>query len=223
MSTTECHSDFVSHPVGTVIGMADPASGLAPSLAYAADGEPRCAWCVGDPAYTDYHDTEWGFPVHDDRRLFEKLCLEGFQAGLSWLTILRKRDNFRRAFAGFDPAAVAAFGPADVDRLLGDAGIVRHRGKIEATINNAARYADLVAEVGSLAAHVWSYQPAATDQPSGPQSTTAESVALSKDLRRRGWAFVGPTTCYAFMQAMGLVNDHADGCVTRPLAQAARR
>jgi DNA-3-methyladenine glycosylase I len=192
-----------------------------------ADGRARCWWAASDTAYTDYHDSEWGFPVADDRRLFEKICLEGFQSGLSWLTILRKRDNFRRAFAGFDPAAVAAFGPGDVRRLVDDAGIVRHRGKIEATINNAQRYADLVAEFGSLAAYAWSYEP--TERPAVldhatllTMATTPESAAMSKDLRRRGWAFVGPTTVYAFMQAMGVVNDHVEGCIVRPLAEARR-
>lgn len=196
-------------------------------LDFGADGQPRCWWCVTDSAYSDYHDNEWGFPVADDRRLFEKICLEGFQAGLSWLTILRKRDNFRRAFAGFDPAVVADFGPGDVHRLLGDAGIVRHRGKIEATINNAARYADLVTEFGSLAAYAWAFEPA--KRPSSldhatlmTMATTPESTAMSKDLRRRGWAFVGPTTVYAFMQAMGVVNDHVVGCTVRPEAEIAR-
>lgn len=199
---------------------------LPPGLALGPDGQPRCWWCVGDTGYTSYHDSEWGFPVTDGQRLFEKICLEGFQSGLSWLTILRKRDNFRRAFASFDPATVADFGPDDVHRLLGDAGIVRHRGKIEATINNAARYAELVAECGSLAAYAWSFQPKerppvidhATLMSMG---TTAESTAMSKDLRRRGWSFVGPTTVYAFMQAMGLVNDHVEGCVVRAQVEAA--
>ncbi|MEP7053783.1 MAG: DNA-3-methyladenine glycosylase I [Actinomycetota bacterium] len=196
-------------------------------LALGPDGRARCWWAVTDSAYIGYHDGEWGFPVDDDRRLFEKICLEGFQSGLSWLTILRKRDNFRRAFAGFDPAAVAAFGPGDVHRLVNDAGIVRHRGKIEATINNAIRYAELVAEFGSLAAYAWGFEP--TERPATldhetllTMATTPESAALSKDLRRRGWSYVGPTTVYAFMQAMGLVNDHVEGCVVRPLAERAR-
>ena len=191
-----------------------------------ADGLTRCPWPGEDPFYVAYHDTEWGVPEYDDRALYEKLILDGFQAGLSWITILRKRDNFRRAFASFDPATVADFGPDDVHRLLGDAGIVRHRGKIEATINNAARYAELVAECGSLAAYAWSFQPKerppvidhATLMSMG---TTAESTAMSKDLRRRGWSFVGPTTVYAFMQAMGLVNDHVEGCVVRAQVEAA--
>ena len=185
------------------------------------DGLPRCAWCGATPAYTDYHDTEWGFPVADDRRLFEKLCLEGFQSGLSWRTILTKRENFRAAFAGFDPDRVAAFTEADVTRLLGDAGIVRHRGKIEATIHNAARARDLVAEAGSLAAFLWSFEPEPLPAPL-IRATSPESEALSKALKKRGWRFVGPTTVYAFMQAMGMVNDHAEGCVTRTKVAAAR-
>jgi DNA-3-methyladenine glycosylase I len=190
----------------------------------------RCFWGVSTPDYVDYHDREWGFPVTDDRRLFEKLCLEGFQAGLSWLTILRKREAFRSGFAGFDPAKVARFGARDVTRLLGDAGIVRHRGKIESTINNAARALELIAERGSLSAYVWSFQPAAADRPRAmtlaalrAMTQTPASLALSKDLKKRGWTFVGPTTVYAFMQAMGLVDDHLDGCVIRPAAEAARK
>jgi DNA-3-methyladenine glycosylase I len=184
-----------------------------------ADGVSRCAWCVGDPLYERYHDDEWGVPVRDDTRLFEKLCLEGFQAGLSWLTILRKRPALRAAFRGFDPEIVAAFGDVDVERLLGDASIVRHRGKIEATVNNARRYLELVEETGSLADHVWSFAPEVAPPP--PRSlvdipaSTPESTALSHDLKRRGWRFVGPTTCYAFMQAMGLVDDHLIGCDLR--------
>src|SRR5262249_4506402 len=167
------------------------------------DGIARCWWGDSTPEYRAYHDDEWGFPVADDRRLFEKLCLEGFQAGLSWLTILRKRDGFRHAFAGFDFEAVARYGPADVERLLADPAIVRHRGKIESTINNARRAVELVEAEGSLAAYVWRFEPDA----SGPvlEATTPESVALAKDLKKRGWSFVGPTTVYAFMQAMGLV------------------
>ena len=188
-----------------------------------ADGRPRCRWCASAPEFLDYHDREWGFPVADDRRLFEKLCLESFQSGLSWRTILAKRGNFRAAFEGFDFDAVARFGPRDVERLLGDAGIVRHRGKIEAVINNAARARQLVDAEGSLAAFVWRYE-AAREAGGEPQaaSTSPESVALSKELKRRGWAFVGPTTVYAFMQAMGLVNDHAHGCVIRREVEAAR-
>ena len=187
------------------------------------DGRPRCRWCVGTPDYLAYHDTEWGFPVADDHRLFEKLCLEGFQSGLSWRTILTKRENFRKAFAGFDFNTVAEFTEADVERLLADAGIVRHRGKIEAVINNARRARDLVQTEGSLAAYVWRFEPHPDDLGT-PQSasTSAASVALSKDLKKRGWGFVGPTTVYAFMQAMGLFNDHAEGCVVREEAKAAR-
>jgi DNA-3-methyladenine glycosylase I len=199
--------------------------GLAPG----PDGKLRCQWGVSTPDYVDYHDREWGFPVSDDRRLFEKLCLEGFQAGLSWLTILRKREAFRKAFAGFDPVVVARFGARDVARLLGDAGIVRHRGKIESTINNAARALELIEERGSLAAYVWSFMPAASERPAKltrdalrAMTKTASSTALSKDLKRRGWSFVGPTTVYAFMQAMGMVDDHLEGCVIRRAAEAAR-
>jgi DNA-3-methyladenine glycosylase I len=186
------------------------------------DGKPRCWWHGSDPLYLAYHDSEWGRPQADDRRLFEKLCLEGFQSGLSWRTILAKRENFRAAFANFDTDAVAAFGAADVARLLGDAGIVRHRGKIEAVINNAARARELVAEAGSLAAFVWRYEE---DAPPAPQtaSTSPASVALSKDLRKRGWKFVGPTTVFAFMQAMGLINDHSEGCALREEVERARK
>ncbi len=183
-------------------------------------GKVRCWWAGTDPLYVDYHDREWGFPVTDDVRLFEKLCLEGFQAGLSWLVILRKRENFRSAFAGFDFHKVAGFGDADVSRLLDDAGIVRHRGKIEATINNASRALELIAEFGSVATYVWTYEPNRQEPPTNLPSITPESTAMSKDLKRRGWRFVGPTTVYAFMQAMGLVNDHIEGCFVR--SQAAR-
>jgi DNA-3-methyladenine glycosylase I len=187
-------------------------------------GITRCWWAGTDPLYVDYHDTEWGFPVTDDVRLYEKLSLEGFQAGLSWLTILRKRENFRSAFAGFDFLQVAGFEESDIDRLLGDAGIVRHRGKIEATINNARRTLDLIDTFGSLASYVWSYAPPdRSEPPIGLPSITPESTAMSKDLKRRGWRFVGPTTVYAFMQAMGLVNDHIIGCAIRPLAERARK
>jgi DNA-3-methyladenine glycosylase I len=187
------------------------------------DGRPRCGWCGTVPAFFPYHDSEWGFPVADDRRLFEKLCLESFQSGLSWRTILDKRENFRSAFDGFDFHKIAAYGDADVARLLADAGIVRHRGKIEAAINNAARAVALIEEAGSLAAYVWGFEPPARDL-AAPQSqtTSAASVALSKDLKKRGWKFVGPTTIYAFMQAMGLINDHATGCVMRAEAARAR-
>jgi len=192
-------------------------------------GVRRCAWCQSSPAYRDYHDREWGFPVDDDTRLFEKLCLEGFQAGLSWLTILNKREAFRRAFAGFDAARIARFGARDVERLLGDAGIVRHRGKIESTINNAQRAVELIEETGSLAAYAWRFEPAAKDRPKRitpaalrARGLPAEATALAKDLKRRGWTFVGPTTVYAFMQAMGLVDDHVEGCHVRDAAEAAR-
>ena len=193
------------------------------SLFVANDGQSRCGWCAATPDYVAYHDREWGFPVADDQRLFEKICLEGFQSGLSWRTILAKRENFRAAFARFDFARVADFGEADVARLLADTGIVRHRGKIEATINNAQRAVEMVAHEGSLAAFFWRYESPLPDL-SAPQtvSATAMSVALSKELKRRGWKFVGPTTAYAFMQAMGLVNDHAEGCVSRAEVSAAR-
>ncbi|NVJ96795.1 MAG: DNA-3-methyladenine glycosylase I [Alphaproteobacteria bacterium] len=185
------------------------------------DGQPRCSWCAATPNYIHYHDNEWGFPVADDIRLFEKISLEGFQSGLSWLTILNKRENFRAAFAGFDFNKVAMFTEADVARLLEDAGIVRHRGKIEAVINNAARAQEMVKQEGSLARFFWQYE---TPPPENPQtvSTTPESVALSKELKKRGWKFVGPTTVYAFMQAMGLVNDHGEQCVTRQAVARAR-
>jgi DNA-3-methyladenine glycosylase I len=190
------------------------------------DGVRRCAWACSTPDYHGYHDTEWGFPVADDKRLFEKLSLEGFQAGLSWLTILRKRDAFRSGFADFDHQRVARFTEKDVQRLLADAGIVRHRGKIEAVINNAARAAELVESEGSIAHYVWSFEPLShgrsVDELGRLPSTTPESVALSKDLKRRGWKFVGPTTVYAFMQAMGLVNDHREGCDAHPHATKAR-
>ncbi len=180
------------------------------------DGRQRCWWCGDDPLYVAYHDSEWGRPVHDDVRLFEKICLEGFQAGLSWLTILRKREHFRRAFAGFDIARVASFGPADIERLVTDAGIVRHRGKIASAINNAQHYADLATEFGSLDAFVWSFAasaPAGDEAaPSGIPTYTPASTRLSKELKQRGWTFVGPTTMYAFMQSVGVVNDHLKGC-----------
>lgn len=187
------------------------------------DGQPRCRWCAGVPEFLPYHDREWGFPVADDRRLFEKLCLEGFQSGLSWRTILAKRENFRAAFDGFDWNRVAAFTDADVERLLGDAGIVRHRGKIAAVINNAKRLQELVKQEGSFAGYIWRFEPKPGEQtPPQTASTSPASVALSKDLKKRGWAFVGPTTVFAFMQAMGLINDHAEGCVIREQAARAR-
>jgi DNA-3-methyladenine glycosylase I len=187
------------------------------------DGLVRCWWAGTDPLYVGYHDTEWGFPVTSDLRLFEKLSLEGFQAGLSWLTVLRKRENFRSAFDGFDFHRVARFGPPEVTRLLDDAGIIRHRGKIEATINNASRALELVDEFGTLAAYVWRYAPDRPEPPNDIPSMTSESTAMSKDLKSRGWRFVGPTTVYAFMQAMGLVNDHLAGCAIRSRAQRARQ
>ena len=188
------------------------------------DGKQRCRWCAAAPEFLDYHDTEWGFPVSDDHRLFEKLSLEGFQSGLSWRTILAKRENFRAAFHDFDFDRIARFTGRDLDRLLKDEGIVRHRGKIEAVINNARRAQELVKREGSLAAFLWRYAPDA-GQLAKPQtaSTSAASVALSKDLKKQGWKFVGPTTVYAFMQAMGLINDHAEECVIRPKVERARK
>jgi DNA-3-methyladenine glycosylase I len=193
------------------------------------DGLLRCSWQGGAADYQHYHDHEWGRPVHDDRRLFEKICLEGFQSGLSWITILRKRENFRAAFAGFDIDRLQHFGAVDVERLLQDAGIVRHRGKIESTLNNARRAIELREEFGSLARYFWQHEPPASERPNRmdhaslrAMTTSPTSVALSKDLKRRGWSFVGPTTMYAFMQAMGLVNDHLEGCCVREAALAER-
>jgi len=193
------------------------------------DGRVRCAWHGNQEDYLLYHDREWGRPVSDDTRLFEKICLEGFQSGLSWLTILRKRENFRAAFAGFDIGKVAQFGEADIERMLQDAGIIRHRGKIASTINNAKRALELRDEFGSLAAYFWSHEPPASDRPATldwatlmKMPKTDVSTAISKDLKKRGWSFVGPTTVYAFMQAMGLVNDHVEGCCCRPDIEAAR-
>jgi DNA-3-methyladenine glycosylase I len=187
-----------------------------------ATGVMRCWWCGGDPLYIAYHDNEWGRPVTDDARLFEKLCLEGFQSGLSWLTILRKRENFRKAYKDFDIGKVARFKTKDVDRLVQDAGIVRHRGKIESAINNAKRAIALIEECGSLSNYVWRFAPPPTSRPKRldhatltSMQITAESTEMSKDLKKRGWSFVGPTTAYAFMQAMGLVNDHLHGCHVR--------
>ncbi len=203
---------------------------LAAGLRLGEDGVARCAWATSDPLYLRYHDREWGFPVADDRRLFEKICLEGFQSGLSWLTILRKREAFRAAFHGFLPEAVARFGARDVARLLKDAGIVRHRGKIESTVGNARCARQVVAEAGSLAAFVWCFEPAPGDRPARitwsrlrQLTTSPASIALSTALRTRGFRFVGPTTAYAFMQAVGLVNDHLEGCAIRPRVEAARR
>ena len=188
------------------------------------DGKPRCSWCGVTPEFFPYHDEEWGYPVADDQRLFEKLCLESFQSGLSWRTILAKRENFRKAFKQFDFNKVARFAEKDVERLLQDAGIVRHRGKIEAVINNAQRCKELIKEQGSLAAYVWSYEPDPTTL-GKPQteSVSDASKAMSKDLKKRGWKFVGPTTVYAFMQAMGLINDHTEDCICRAKASAARK
>jgi DNA-3-methyladenine glycosylase I len=189
----------------------------------------RCPWCGEDPLYVAYHDNEWGFPVADDHRLFEKICLEGFQSGLAWITILRKREAFREAFRGFDFERVARMGERDVAKLLGNAGIVRHRGKIESTINNAKRARELASEQGSLAAYFWRFEPRKSARPRritaevlAAMPTSPESTALAKDLKKRGWTFVGPTTTYAFMQAMGLVNDHLHGCATRKAVDGAR-
>ena len=215
-------------------GNAEPNGYIAPvtannGLISGDDGMARCWWAGDDPLYCKYHDEEWGRPVRDDRRLFEKICLEGFQSGLSWLTILRKRENFRAAFADFDYRAVARFGAADVKRLLNDAGIVRHRGKIESTINNAKRAEELAAECRSLVQYFWNWEPPENDRPRRvtraaltTMSTTPISIALSKDLKKRGWTFVGPTTVYAMMQAVGLVNDHLVGCGARAEIERAR-
>jgi DNA-3-methyladenine glycosylase I len=198
---------------------------MADGIVTGEDGVARCWWGESTPEYRVYHDQEWGVPVLDDVRLFEKLSLEGFQSGLSWITILRKREAFRRAFAGFDFRVVAEFGESDVARLLDDASIVRHRGKIEAVINNAGRAVELVAECGSVAAFVWGFEP--TPRAGGLrreaiEAHTAESRALARELKRRGWRFVGPTTVYAFMQAMGLVNDHLKGCAAWSEVESAR-
>ena len=194
------------------------------------DGVVRCFWHGNLPDYLHYHDHEWGRPMADDTRLFEKICLEGFQAGLSWLTILRKRENFREAFDGFDFERVARYGEADVERLLGNAGIIRHRGKIVSTINNAKRARELIDEASSLAAFFWRFEPSADERPAivdrahlRANPTTAVSTRISKDLKKRGWTFVGPTTVYAFMQAMGMVNDHLEGCVCRATVEAERK
>ena len=202
---------------------------LPKGLTRGEDGVVRCFWAGSDPVYRRYHDEEWGFPVADDRRLFEKICLEGFQSGLSWLTILRKRENFRAAFSGFDSDGVARFGSRDVARLLRDAGIVRHRGKIESTINNASRARELARAHGSLAAFFWAYEPTAAERPRRltraalmKMATTPASIRLSKELKRLGFSFVGPTTVYAFMQAMGLVNDHLEGCSAHARVEVGR-
>ena len=196
-------------------------------LVRGADGVVRCVWAGPDPLYQAYHDREWGFPVGEDARLFEKICLEGFQAGLAWITILRKREAFRRAFARFDARRVARFTPARIERLLADPGIIRHRGKIESTVHNAARALELAREPGGLAAFVWRFAPPPRRAPATwdvlrRTATTPESVALSRELKRRGWTFVGPTTLHAFMQSVGLVNDHVGGCDVWKPAHAAR-
>ncbi|WP_406829031.1 DNA-3-methyladenine glycosylase I [Microbulbifer sp. ARAS458-1] len=195
-----------------------------PTTINGPDGKPRCGWCAATDDFFPYHDNEWGFPVDDDQRLFEKICLEGFQSGLSWRTILAKRENFRKAFKQFDFNKVARFSERDVERLLLDAGIVRHRGKIEAVINNAQRAREMVKEEGSLAAYFWRFEPEESET-TVPQSVSTSDVskAISKDLKKRGWKFVGPTTVYAFMQAMGLINDHVEGCVTRSAVDKARK
>ncbi len=200
-----------------------------PGIKLGTDGNPRCWWCAGDPLYETYHDTEWGRPQDDDRLLFEKIVLEGFQSGLSWITILRKRENFRAAFKDFNIEAVAKFGARDVNRLLGNTGIVRNRAKIQSAINNAARCLELIDEFGSLAKYVWQYEPPLKTRPKRlgyeqlmKMTTCDQAIAMSKDLRKRGWSFVGPTTLYAFMQDMGLVNDHLSACPIREEAEATR-
>lgn len=207
--------------------MTAPDSGLVD----AGDGQSRCAWAGTDPLYVAYHDGEWGRPVSADVQLFEKICLEGFQAGLSWITILRKREAFRDAFEGFDPARVARFTARDVRRLLRHDGIVRHEGKIVSVIRNAERALRLIDECGSLAAYFWRWEPSDDERPEGPltwaelrlRTSTPASTAMARDLKRRGWTFVGPTTLYAFMQAMGLVNDHLHGCAVRDDVERARQ
>jgi DNA-3-methyladenine glycosylase I len=205
------------------------AKATASGLAVGSDGAPRCFWCAGDPLYESYHDREWGLPVRDDLRLFEKICLEGFQAGLSWLTVLRKRESFRRAFHGFDPQRVARMNGRSIARLLADPGIIRHKGKLESAVNNARRTLELIEARGSLAAHLWDFEPEARERPKRITlpalrrlTESRASQALSKDLRQRGFSFVGPTTMYALMQAMGLVNDHLEGCPSRERAASAR-
>ncbi|MGE0502857.1 MAG: DNA-3-methyladenine glycosylase I [Rhizobiaceae bacterium] len=206
--------------------MSEPTTGLTTG----SDGAMRCSWPGQDELYREYHDHEWGRPVSDDHRLFEKICLEGFQSGLSWITILRKRENFREAFDNFMFERIAFFTEKDVERLMGNAGIVRHRGKIESVINNANRARELVDEAGSLASFLWRFEPGAKDRPRRIDYATIAAnpappaaVTLSEALKKRGWTFVGPTTCYAFMQAMGLVNDHIEGCLCRPVCELERR
>ena len=202
---------------------------MGDGLLIGADGKVRCAWHGDKDDYRAYHDNEWGMPVDSDQRLFEKICLEGFQSGLSWLTILRKRENFRAAFADFDYHLVAQFDDADIERLVGDAGIIRHRGKIVSTINNARRAVEMEKEEGTLGKWFWSFEPSAADRPDrfdGPTlmalGKTDISTRMSKELKKKGWSFVGPTTCYAFMQAMGIVNDHIEGCFCRETVEQAR-
>lgn len=203
---------------------------LGPGLIQSEDGKVRCFWPQDKPDYQLYHDEEWGMPVDDDHRLFEKICLEGFQSGLSWLTILRKRENFRSAFDEFDYHKIAAYNDEDVDRLVNDAGIVRHRGKINSTINNAKRAIEMEKREGSLGKWFWSFEPSTTERPDKPDNETLLKLGLtetskrmSKELKKQGWSFVGPTTCYAFMQAMGLVNDHMNGCYCRETVEKARQ
>ena len=199
----------------------------ATSLVRGHDGVHRCWWCVGDPLYEAYHDTEWGVPNLDDRHIYEHFCLEGFQAGLSWITVLRKREAFRKAFAGFDLQRVARFNRRSVDRLLRNEGIIRHRGKIESAINNARKSIELIEAFGSIAAYLWQYEPSRPRKRAVTRATmpvtTRESTAMSKDLKKRGWSFVGPTGMYALMQAVGLVNDHVAGCENRARIEEARR
>jgi len=203
---------------------------LKKGLIKGEDGHVRCFWPGELPDYLDYHDTEWGLPVADDHRLFEKICLEGFQSGLSWLTILRKRENFREAFSEFDFERVAKYGARDVEKLVKNAGIIRHRGKIVSTVNNAKRACEMADEFGSLGAYFWQHETNVANRPKKLDhktlktlGKTAESIALSKDLKKRGWSFVGPTTAYAFMQAMGMVNDHIEGCFAREATEEARK
>ena len=226
--STRGRGRVVAAPVWRVRGQIDPqsvrprdTSGM--DTVTGADGVTRCGWGASTPDYAVYHDTEWGFGVSDDQRLFEKICLEGFQSGLSWLTILRKRDNFRAAFAGFDIERVAGFGEDDVERLLADAGIVRHQGKIRSTINNARRAIELIDEHGSLAGFFWPHATFADEPVTAVPAITDTSTMLSKQLKRMGWSFVGPTTMYAFMQAMGLVNDHVGACDRWQSAETSRR
>lgn len=203
---------------------------MAKGLSKGADGKLRCWWHGDHPDYIEYHDLEWGHPVDDDIKLFEKICLEGFQAGLSWLTILRKRENFRKAFKQFDYVKVARFGEKHIEKLLQDTGIVRHQGKIKSTINNAKRAKEMAKEFGSLGKYFWQFETSAENRPKKFDyksltafTTTDESTALSKDLKKRGWSFVGPTTAYAFMQAMGMVNDHLEGCHCREIIEKKRK